>query len=39
MRYGIRQAPTLLLAGGAEPETLVGVGAVRRYLSSASVRA
>jgi len=33
-QYGIRQAPTLMVLGGEEPEKLIGVGAVRKFIQS-----
>ena len=33
-QYGIRQAPTMVILGGEEPEKLIGVGAVRKYIQS-----
>ena len=38
-RYGVRQAPTLLFDGGETPEKLVGVGAVRKFIAAAAVKA
>ena len=33
VEYGIRQAPTLVITGGDEPEKLVGVGAIRKFIA------
>ena len=31
--YGIRQAPTMVITGGDEPVKLVGVGAIRKFIT------
>ncbi len=34
VRYGVRQAPTLVFENGGDPVKLVGLGAVRTYIST-----
>jgi len=33
VRYGIRQAPTLVIDDSQDPEKLVGIGAIRKFIS------